>query len=427
MISLYSQVENSGALVLGKFTKSNSVKQKNERFHEFILQDQSSKLLPKERVCNCCKKRITKQMPRSVMYNVERGKTYWGNVQRCGSIWTCPVCSKQISEKRKSELKQAVAFWKSKGKGLLLLTLTSPHTQFDRLSDILAKQRKALKNFFGDRKGRDLFKMLGREHQIKSFEITYGVNGWHPHYHILLFINREIDFSSSASVDDLEISSFIYDEFLNHWKNCCKKNGLDVPNEHGLDIRDGSYAEEYISKFGENETKIIWGIESEMTKGVVKRGRFNSLHPFDLLQLSIDDDLIFNDKKPSKLFQEYAVSLKGARQLVWSRGFKKLIGIDEVTDDEIVNETEQKSVKVLEVEDLIFDVLTKTKSRHLFLDWVKKDYENQSFIEDLRYSDGITARNLIKLFEQYIEMQSDDCIQLKDKCSIKHNLLAFYS
>ena len=32
--------------------------------------------------------------------------------------------------------------------------------------------------------------------------------------------------------------------------------------QHGLDIRDGTYAQEYISK---------WGLESELTKGHIKR------------------------------------------------------------------------------------------------------------------------------------------------------------
>ncbi|MFH4246966.1 rolling circle replication protein, Rep63 protein, partial [Acinetobacter baumannii] len=84
--------------------------------------------------------------------------------------------------------------------------------------------------------------------------------------------------------------------------------------KHGLDIRDGSYAQEYVAK---------WGLDYEMTKGHVKRGRKESLSPFDLLQLSIEDQEIF-EKLPSKLWQEFAISMKGARQLVWSRGLKKL-------------------------------------------------------------------------------------------------------
>lgn len=412
MYSPISQVNNSesvSAVALGNITKSHSIiknSERKQRPHEFVLQDLSCRLLPRERVCNCLKKRIDKNQERNVMYNPVRQQAYWGNVQRCGSVWTCPVCSKKISENRKSELKQAVEYWKGQGKGLLLLTLTSPHTVKDSLSSVLARQKLALKSFFSDRKGRTLFNRLGKRHHIRSFEITYGINGWHPHYHILLFVDSNVDFRSSASPTDLELASAYYDEFLAHWKNCCKKNGLKEPNQHGLDIRDGSYAEEYISKFGDNETKVIWGIESEMTKGIVKRGRYSSLHPFDLLTLSSEDEEIFNEKKPSKLYQEYAVATKGKRQLMWSRGLKKECGIIEKSDEDIVNEQEKQSEKVLEVSETVFTALRVTQTRHLFLEWVREDVENQSFIEDLRYSDGRTARNLIRVLEHYVLMSN---------------------
>ena len=61
---------------LGIFTKSHvTVTNKGvQRVHEFLLQDQSAKLLPKERVCNCLKKRIDKTKLRDIKYNEERKK-----------------------------------------------------------------------------------------------------------------------------------------------------------------------------------------------------------------------------------------------------------------------------------------------------------------------------------------------------------------
>ena len=82
--------------------------------------------------------------------------------------------------------------------------------------------------------------------------------------------------------------------------------------QHGLDLRDGTYAEKYVSK---------WGIEQEMTKGHIKQGRNGSYTPFDLLQYSIADATI-NNRTAKSLYQEYGIATKGARQLVWSRGLK---------------------------------------------------------------------------------------------------------
>ena len=84
---------------LGKLTKFQATPENKgfQRTNKFILQDQSAKLLPKERVCNCLKKRIDKNKNRFVLFNENREKALWGNLQRCGSIWSCPVCATQIT------------------------------------------------------------------------------------------------------------------------------------------------------------------------------------------------------------------------------------------------------------------------------------------------------------------------------------------
>ena len=61
---------------LGIFTKSHVIRspQGIQRLHDFLLQDQSAKLLPKERVCNCLKNRIDKYKPRDIKYSESRKK-----------------------------------------------------------------------------------------------------------------------------------------------------------------------------------------------------------------------------------------------------------------------------------------------------------------------------------------------------------------
>ena len=71
----FRAVDENGR-VLGIFTKSQVIhgSQGFQRSNDFILQDQSAKLLPKERVCNCLKKRIDRFKPREVKYNENRKK-----------------------------------------------------------------------------------------------------------------------------------------------------------------------------------------------------------------------------------------------------------------------------------------------------------------------------------------------------------------
>lgn len=344
---------------LGIFTKSQSTPENKgfqPRFHEYILQDQASTLLPTERVCNCLKRRIDKEKKRTVMFNESREKAHWGNVQRCGSIWSCPVCAKQITEKRRTELNTLLDYWAQQDSSdIKLMTLTFSHSQSEPLKVLLKKLKHAITRFFGHRKFKDLSKICKIEYKVRSLEVTYGVNGWHPHFHILLL---------TKDVNDLAF--YHRDSLAQLWIDSCVKSGLSSPSmTHGLDIRDGTYAEQYIAK---------WGIDYEMTKGHVKRGKSSSSTPFDLLQKSFDDELYFH-KLPSKLFQEFVIAMKGARQLVWSRGLKQLIGLNDKTDQDIVDETDNESITLIQVEKIVFDILKKYQKRHEYLQWLEQDYK----------------------------------------------------
>lgn len=366
---------------LGIFTKSQSIvvnKGFQPRIHEYILQDQSSKLLPSERVCNCLKRRIDREKKRTVMFNESREKAHWGNLQRCGSIWSCPVCAKQITEKRRSELNILLDYWsKQDFSDVKLMTLTFSHSQSEPLKVLLKKLQRAINRFFGHRKFKLLTSICKVEYKVRSLEVTYGSNGWHPHFHVLLL---------SKDVDNLAFS--YRDDLAKLWIDCCVMSGLSSPSmQHGLDIRDGSYAQEYIAK---------WGIDYEMTKGHVKRGRKSSQTPFDLLQSSIDDEKYF-DRFPSKLFQEFAIAMKGARQLVWSRGLKKLVGLQDTTDQDIVDDTDNESITLLQVEKIVFDILKKYQKRHEYLVWVESDYKNGCL------GSGIAETNLNHLIQLEID------------------------
>lgn len=373
-----NSIENSQTL--GIFTKSHVIlaTQGVQKIHEFILQDQSAKLLPRERVCNCLKKRIDKTKEREVKYNENRKKAHWANVQRCGSVWTCPVCAKQITEKRRSELEKGLNQWKTVHSGsVLLLTLTFSHSINESLSSLLAGQKRAYKRFCENTRVVNLMLLMGVQHKVKGFEVTYGRNGWHPHNHILLLTENAVEDFKQYQAELAQI-----------WINCCTKSGLNAPSmEHGLDIRDGNYAQKYVSK---------WGLEHELTKGHVKKGRNGGFTPFDLLMYSmVDADL--NGRTMASLWQEFAISTKGARQLVWSRGLKNLLEIEEKTDEELAEETEQEAITLRSVDDFAFRLLCNYQQRHTFLKCLERDWENGCF------GNGEAEKLLITIVEHELE------------------------
>lgn len=324
-----------------------------KRAEKYALQNEVIKLLPKERVRGCLRYRISSSDDVEVRYNSTREKAHYSNVQRCGSVWVCPVCSAQISEGRRQELNNGMNNWTDQGGGVLLATFTNPHHVGDNLDDLLQGQKKAFVKLWGQRKVKETLKALGYKGRIVATEVTHGKNGWHPHYHVLMFFEHHIDAKPLRNFLGLE------------WQIACEKAGLKKPSlEHGVDVRDGSFAQEYVSK---------WGLEDEMTKGHVKKGREGSMTPWDMLRASMG-----GDEQAGRLFKVFAKVFKGKQQLAWSKGLKQLLAVDEVTDEELATETDKDSVQVNTLDIQIWKIILSCKLRSKYLECIEFDVKNNT-------------------------------------------------
>lgn len=363
---------------------------------KYSLQNEAVKLLPKERVRFCLRHRVDASKGIEVKYNEKREKAHYSNVQRCGSVWTCPICSAQISEGRRQELKHAMEYWqglngaKEIGGIVLLLTLTNPHHHGDNLDQQLGGQKKALHYLWSDRKSKEMFKALGKVGHITATEVTHGAHGWHPHYHILLFFK--------GVINTKELRDFI----ATVWQNCCKKAGLKIPSlEHGCDLREGKYADKYVSK---------WGLADEVTKGHIKKGKEDNVTPWDLLKLSEG-----GCEKSGYLFQVFAQAFKGKRQLSWSRGLKKLLKVDEVTDDELATETEKDSVEV--------DVLAMEFWRLILIYKCRPDYLTAKE-HDIKFGSKRADNLIMSLAERYTKDYVHELMKDADLHHVRAQALA---
>lgn len=363
---------------------------------KYSLQNEAVKLLPKERVRFCLRHRVDASKGIEVKYNEKREKAHYSNVQRCGSVWTCPICSAQISEGRRQELKHAMEYWQGLngaqevGGIVLLLTLTNPHHHGDNLEQQLGGQKKALAYLWGDRKSKEMFKALGKVGHITATEVTHGSHGWHPHYHILLFFK--------GAINTKELRDFI----ATVWQNCCEKAGLKIPSiEHGCDLREGKYADKYVSK---------WGLADEVTKGHIKKGKEDNVTPWDLLKLSEG-----GCEKSGYLFQVFAQAFKGKRQLSWSRGLKKLLKVDEVTDDELATETEKDSVEV--------DVLAMEFWRLILIYKCRADYLTAKE-HDIKFGSKRADNLIMSLAERYTKDYIHELMKDADLHHVRYKALA---
>jgi hypothetical protein len=305
------------------------------------MQSAAREILPSERVCQCLRSISKYKQPsannptrlenvfsldyyRNVEILKSGDKFHYGNLITCGSVWHCPICAGKISERRRAELVDAVATWTGQGGQVRLLTLTVPHYSHQKLQIVLNGLSSALRRLTNSREWKSLAESIGLYGRIRSLEVTYGQNGWHPHFHLLLFTYKPFDLVE------------LQEQILHLWKTACLRSSLPEPNHHGVKVDNGELAAQYVGK---------WGLEHEMTKGHIKKSR-DGYSPFDLLRLHLGVAASgrFLDGDPSRaaeLFREYAKCFKGKRQLVWSKGLRlDLLTTEEQTDEEIADAVE---------------------------------------------------------------------------------------
>jgi hypothetical protein len=290
------------------------------RLKKWELQSGARQLLPESRLRVCYRHRVKKSDFVRVYRRGEgeKASTYYKGLQVCGSVWCCAVCAAKIVERKRLELIAAMTAHRQAGGGVMLLTLTVPHTREERAFEVADRLLEAYRKF-GQGEFRWTALTPGYVGSVRALEVTHGVNGWHPHLHVLVFTDQVL-----SDVQRLVLSDRLY----GRWDSAVQRAGFTpLHRVHGLRLDDGSEAGNYATK---------WGFAEELTKANIKQGqREDSRTPWELLA----DYTLNSDKRAGHLFVEFAEAFKGKSQLHWSRGLRKHFGLDdEKTDEEIANE-----------------------------------------------------------------------------------------
>jgi len=306
------------------------------RAERWALKSVVNRLLPGERVSKCMVLRAPVPgqglAPIEVLKGQTHGKAFYQGLMSCGSVWTCPVCASKIAERRRVELQDALLAAKSQGWGIHFVTLTVPHGISDDLHQILSSLSEALGKMSRNAPFRRAKAQTGLQIHgyIRAQEVTYGSNGWHPHFHLLVFTQGDMGSS---------VVRYCYDKA---WRSACVASGLPEPHPvHGCTVQDGRFAAQYVSK---------WGLEDEMTKAHIKNGKRHGLTPWGLLRAVLDGDAPEIAPEPAAaLFRLYAHAFKGRRQLHWSVGLraKLLPGNVELTDEQLAERPEDERADLL--------------------------------------------------------------------------------
>lgn len=336
------------------------------RRNRYRLKKTAQKLLPAHRVNHCMNTPIHDIV--KVFQSVESMKAFFGGLMVCGSVWTCPVCSAKISERRRIELLNLMNAHKAHGGKLAMLTLTFAHSKFDALKPNIQALTESLRRMRSGKRYtrmKEKYNILGL---VRSFEITHGRNGWHPHFHLLIFYKSEHDIMYEMG------------NFYEMWNTATSAFSLKT-NVKAFNLSNESVSSQYVAK---------WGLDYEMTKGQVKMSKSESGRtPFQILQDVTD----LNDEQDKKLFQEYAVSMKGKSQLQYTAGLKKHYRLKEKSDLEIAEEQNERA-QLLGIYDAIFHEKIKKYNIH---------HEALLYFEQFGFIDGY-----LKLNEYILHLENEN-------------------
>ena len=329
-----------GRSPLGINTKSSPPAQNLSRIYNFELQSVASQIyasrgkskglkypLNEHKTAACL--RVPTGSNVGLNTSLESGRAFYTGLLTCGRVWTCPVCSAKVNQRRREQLKLFFDRAYQNDLKIIMVTITFPHTRNQKLKDLLVSQAHALKLF---RKGKTYDRIVNNAQLagwFRCLEVTRGENGWHPHTHEAWAVCKHTDIS------------ILKNNLLKKWENACLKTGLLTKSklkhfrQHSLHIRDNCSTSDYLAKTqGSN-----WGADAELTRGAVKSGNKKGFHPYKLLELYLKT----NQLKYKNLWLEYSDAIKGKRQLIASRYLLQSLGIDEKTDEQLAKEQTEKS------------------------------------------------------------------------------------
>jgi len=252
------------------------------------------------------------------------------NVHRCASVWSCPICAPVVRAGRAKEISEAMNENAKRGGSAVLITATGPHSLVDPLEGLLSAVSQ-----FGGAIGRGapwqrFVQASGYIGSIRSVEITYGDNGWHPHVHALYFFDRQLP---KSLLQRLRVHSF------GAWQRHLTRLGFGVLHPiHGLDVRYATSPDElsrYMTDLSLTDFDVHgdgssrqWSVGDEMARGHLKR---SGLTPFDILRAYA----VNGDVDALALWLEYEVATFGKRAIVWSKGLKDRFSVEDATDEDL--------------------------------------------------------------------------------------------
>jgi hypothetical protein len=173
---------------------------------------------------------------------------------------------------------------------------------------------------------------------IRSFEATHGAHGWHVHVHVLLIHKGEQTAGRSGRL--------LAEQMFDRWERGLNRKGhTAIRDSGGLDHR---VVQTVDAPMGRYLAKIATGATAAFEVGstAAKVGRSaGSRSPWEILRdalVELEHDV--KDGASQRLWREWTVGTKYWKTIHWSLGLRDLVGAQDLSDEEIVDQVEDHEV-----------------------------------------------------------------------------------
>lgn len=379
-------------------TKFVAMREKSPKMARFWLQSVSRNLLPEERLRVCFRHRVPERETVDLKHSPAKQTAFYCGLMKCGLAWVCPLCAVRLSEERRAMLTTAL----DNARSIFLpvmVTYTIRHNASQRLGDLLSGMLAAYRSMRQSRAWRTIKEEFMIEGEIRTVEITYGNDGWHPHFHVVLFMTIDILSFARQTRHNAQGEEIGVDYDLNHiraaleahivpmWIDALARYGLDALPERALRVTsDYDELSGYVTKFGSElpESGKKWTLAEEATKGSSKKARLDG-------NLGIWDILLYAGiglERFKRLFAEYAAATKGKSGLQWTPGLRERLGVEDTEGKILQDESERDEVLLAQFNREQWDTILKHDAAGRILDIASTGDDEKMW----RFIDGLTEQ-----------------------------------
>lgn len=268
---------------------------------------------------------------------------YYAGLTTCGNLWACPVCSAKIRAFRATEIAEGLRHLITDlGGGALFPTMTLPHQAGDNLARTV---ELVSDGFSAVQRGRPYARERadnGIMGHIRAFEVTHGLNGWHPHLHALLCLDRPATAVAAAGLEAAWQERWNRWLARNNWPTSAPGVGVKIRV-----VRSAADLGQYLAKvqegaLGRYQTESHAGYE--LARGDLKPARERTSRvPFEILADFGNTGLALD----LGLWHTYEGGTKGRSAIRWGKGLRGiLLPAREELSDEDVAAAEQEGTAV---------------------------------------------------------------------------------